>query len=131
MPVVTYIAQRSLIGGHAQGNEFKIETEFQSFPRSGQKRGFKHKSLNDSVESFLHSVRHTYNILTDFQPVAKKADWREFLDSVFDSETFQIDFTGTISAPVLDVNLKLLSLKYEEAEVGSAYFTVRFTCREL
>ncbi len=131
MPVVTYLAQRSLIGGHAQGSEQKIETEFQSFPRSGGKRGFKHESLNDNVESFMHALRHSYQILTDFQPVAKKEDWREFLDSVLNSETFEIDFTGTIAAPGTDIEMKLLSLKYEEVEVGSAYFTVMFNCREL
>lgn len=131
MPVITYNAQRSLFGGHLVGSEQKIETEFQSFPRSGKKRGFMHESLNDSVESFLFVVRHTYQILTDFQVVAKKEDWREFLDSVIASEVFKVDFTGTIAAPGTDIDMTLLKFEYTETEVGSAYFTVTFNCREV
>lgn len=131
MPVITYIAQRSLIGGHVQGNEYQIQTEFYQRPRQSSAQRHGRVSLAGIQESYLYRIARRYPIVSDLIPLASLGQWREFLDSVANEENFQIDFTGTIAAPGTDVNVRMVSTDIPENEIGGLLKQFTFTVEEV
>jgi hypothetical protein len=131
MPVIRYIATRSLEAGTTFNDERTIENRFHARPRQTQFSGERRVTLDQSPESYLHGIIRRYDITTDFISANELPQWREFLDSVINTEVFEIDFTGTVAAPgpILDVWLESESLP--ENEMGGPIRQFRFTVREL
>ena len=131
MPVITYTAKRSLIGGHTVGLSYKIETQFHARPRGTAFSGERRVTLDGTPESWLDDIVRRYQILSDYIAPAALPNWREFLDSVINGEYFQIDFTGTIASPGTDVSVWMESTQWEEREVGALYRQFNFQVREV
>lgn len=131
MPVITYVAQRSIKAGHSASTQYQLELELQAFPQTTRAKKFTADSLDDTRASYLYKLAKEYNVITDFLSYASLlADYVEFIDSVANGETFQIDFTGTIASPGTDVDMVLLSDSWTFTRQGNLYFTLAFHCRE-
>lgn len=130
MAVITYTARRSLIGGHSIGVAYQIETMFWARPRARVYHGHQSVTLSGLVESHLYRIEGSYQITSDIVAPANLGLWREFIDSVMNRETFNIDFTGTIAAPGTNVLVRLQSTEIREAEVARQYKQFQFNVVE-
>jgi hypothetical protein len=133
MPVITYSAvnRGRLVGGHSAGNQYQIECDFQEFPETMEAKGIRDETLDGTPEGWLDALQYSYQIRTDLVLPADVGDWREFLSSVANSETFQIDFTGTISSPGVDVDVFLDSRAVYEQQLGAAGYRYSFKVKAL
>lgn len=131
MPVITYVARRSIIGGHSDGNTYQIETDFYSRELATKFIGERRVTLDGTPESWLDRIERRRSIQTDLITAATLPNWREFLDSVMNAETFEIDFTGTIASPGTDVTVWLESMQIAENEVAGPIRQFSFVVVEL
>lgn len=118
------------MGGHTIGLEYQIQTEFYARPRQSSSDRHEHVSLAGIPESYLYRIARRYAITSDLIPLSLLNSWREFLDSVANTETFQIDFTGTIASPGTDVDVYMVSKEITESEIGGAFKQYQFTVEE-
>jgi hypothetical protein len=129
--VITYTATRSIMGGHTQGLVYKIETQFYARPRHSSAERHTRVSLAGIQESYLYRIARSYAIKSDLIALSALNNWREFFDSVANSETFQIDFTGTIAVPGTDVDVRMTSTDIVESEIGGALKQYQFAVEEV
>jgi hypothetical protein len=128
MPVITYSAvnRGRLVGGHSAGNSYQIECDFESFAETQISKGTFDETLDGTMEGWLDALQFEYNISTDLILNSAMPNWREFFSSVASAETFQIDFTGTISSPGTDIDVYLSSTSVSQTHVGGVGYKYQF-----
>jgi hypothetical protein len=128
MPVITYTAVNRgyLKGGHSAGTSYKIETNFDSFPREFVFKGAKDEALDGTPEGWLQAIQRQWEIQTDLVLKAAAADWIEFFTSVASAETFQVDFTGTIASPGTNVSVWFPAANVPEPHVYGVGYKYSF-----
>lgn len=131
MSVITYTAQENIIAGHVQGQDYSIENEFQVIDDDSVEVGTLLEALGGDTEYELDRIRDLVSIRSDIVDEVDKLLWKEFLTSVADRSQFQIDFTGTILAPVLLQNCILETGRYRPVreQPGVQTYTFPFTVR--
>ncbi len=112
MGVITYTAQRNLIGGHTVGIEYQIETAWQEIDESTKEQGTRRQMLDSTIEYELDAIVDLVRLKSDEVVEADKLLWKEFTTSVQAREVFKVDLTGTIASPGTDLQCKI------EAGVG-------------
>ncbi len=125
MGVISYIAKRSIIGGHTAGIEYKIETSFQDVDAFDKVAGTQINMLNADTEYELDNIRDFYHLTSDLVDDADLDEWKEFFNSVAGRESFNVDLTGTIAAPGTDLASILERGGYQPLRDGN--LTYRFT----
>lgn len=131
MPVITYTAvnRGELVGGHTAGLSYQIEHAFEKYPRLSMFSGSRDETLDGTPESWLDSLQKQWSIVTDLILPADIGNWREFVSSVMNAETFQIDFTGTIAVPVADVDVYIVDTQVPEAQLAGFGYRYSFTVK--
>lgn len=133
MPVITYVAvdRGELVGGHAAGTSYQIETKLQGYPRSTRVKRVLDEALDGTPEAYVHAAQHEWDVVADITLLAARPNWREFFSSVIGAERFTIDFTGTIAAPGSAISVWLVSDQIVEPQIGGVAVQYRFRVREL
>ena len=129
MAVITYIARRSLVSGHVEGDEYAIEIPFNQWDDAPEKEESGVVTLSGKPYDRLHRIDMFYDAGT--VPVDDKiliAQMREFLYSVYGGEEFTVDPLGTIAAPDQGYAVKLKG-KHKETRTQNTYFSFSFRVR--
>lgn len=104
MAVFTYIAKRSVIGGHTAGLEYSLEIGIQASPRTREIVKTEQRSRGGATEVLYHRADVTRQITLRPLRGSELAAVHEFLDSVEGGESFEFDMYGTIASPGTAVN---------------------------
>lgn len=100
MATITFIARRSLISGHADGDQVTFEIRLRSANRSPRRMTQEAKSLSGRRMTRLMHREDRRNFQTPpFKDPALRDQVIEFLDSVAAGESWTLDVYGTEAAP--------------------------------
>jgi hypothetical protein len=131
MSVITYIATRSLESGTTFNDQRQIENQFHSMPRTSIPKTEQREALDGTRESYLHAIIRRYDVVSDYIGPSEIDQWREFLDSVANSEVFELDRFGTIATPGDSIDVMLVSESLREEEAVGLIRQIRFTVQEV
>ena len=133
MPVITYVAvdRGELVGGHTATTEYQIECDLQAFPSDWEFKGEKDETLDGTPESWMDALQKSWRVQSDLVLVGDVQKWREFLTSVINSETFQIDFTGTIASPGTEYDVHLTDRRISEQQLRGGHARYSFAVKRV
>lgn len=129
---VTYTAVRSLIGGHSAATDYSLTFKASASERMAKTTRNSQTSLGGQTESLRVRQDVMWEIETNVVLEADIPNWREFLDSVDNCETFTLDLTGTVAVPVDPVSVEMVEDSYSEQRLGlTDNVKIRFKVRVL
>lgn len=99
MAFVRYEAKRSLIAGHVAGTQYEIEFSIRSARRSRASVTQANRSFAGDRETLYFRADEVWSVETTLVDESNLDAWREFLDSVEDGESFQLDVGGSVASP--------------------------------
>lgn len=124
MPQIRYTAvdRGFLASGHSATTEYTFDIDFEAYPRRQRNNGDFERTLGGQYEGYLFSIDVTYQIQTDIRYLSgspsQVAVMEEFLSSVANHETFEIDFTGYSGSSGTFVDVVLISETVTDSHVG-------------
>lgn len=134
MAYVTYTAKRSLIAGHSADVAYSIEFDASVIDRSNKVIRNSVMSLGGNTESLRVRKDVIYDVEPNYITEANIAQWREFMDSVDNFETFVFDPTGTVASPSNPISVEVESgfTQYSEQRLSTlVHYRIHFTVRAI
>ena len=130
---IQYVAQYSLVPGHFAGRAYSFDVLANKSDRKVKRRSNVSLSLDRrNTQTILHGIDEIYDLQTIpmLQTSQAVAQMREFLDSAFNGQYFQIDILGTAASPNSPFIAVLESDDYSESRQQMQYLTFSFTVRK-
>jgi len=125
MATITYIAKRSLMAGHVEGEEYTFEVPISDWTPRPRRQAASSTSLSGRRFDRLTRIDREWRVSTVAEDdEAKLAQLEEFLDSVAGGETFEITHSGTLRTCQIDGDPSWSLVN----SVG--FYSVNFTVRE-
>ena len=124
--VIDYTAKRSIKSGHSVDTDYQITVDVVAYNRRVNTQGNQSVALSGSTVSVIHRTDYLIEVTTaliDSTTTPDIDDMREFLDSVSNGESFDIDGTTSI--------LSSFSNPYQETRIAASQFRYSFTARAL
>jgi hypothetical protein len=92
--IITYVARRSLIGGHVAGTEYQLTADTTSLVRTVKPEKITQRAIGGAAETLYFRTDREWSMT--FAPLrgAQLAALLEFLDSTERGETFRLTLPG-------------------------------------
>lgn len=133
MPSITYTALRSVQPGHTIGLNYSFDFQPMQLDASTNTVANVSKSISGKVQHVIEHRDKLIDVVTDYYATSEAMflNFREFLESVDEFETFTFDRYGTVASPVDPKQVELTqNYKSERLSVLETYRFV-FSFREI